>query len=752
MTEIYFLFLLIIVLAVVLDIIIIRWFGKRNRERVESGEDVSVLGKYSPALSWIKAKRDRFRRTGLRLPEIDWSQTLTRIRSAVTSRPRLGYAVEIVVIIVWAIMITKPYLTFDPLLIPAGGEYLSAIQTHHIWENFQRCGVCALWNGSTRGGSPAFVDPHGSMLHPLVIAATLIWGTLNGSKIALSIAFLLAGLAQWWLARVLEVGWIPRLWGALLAVAGGHLSVRMELGLFSVVLSTASCAFIIPAMVHLAKERSFKAAALLGILLSLAILSGQGYMQVGLLFILPASLFLVFPNRDKAKLFGKRIGLAFIVAFLLAAPFIIPFAHFLPNFGKFLDPAFAAAQSFEYIPLNLVIRNPDFFRTDSLEKAAYPVLNGNYIGWTAVILAVISLFSPRNSWERRYVNFLFSAAVLAMWLASALPLRWMVDHLPFDKLVEIVSGVRNTGLIAGLALPPILGLAALGLDRLLQIDWLKLQFSLLTAKEKTYTLSLELRWLLLIPLLFSLSNARGFSKHWIFTSVLHPAIFEVNKALKTNDLQWVNPPFGDHNYIQPAIEMGLKLSTGSRPWDWKDRPYPRPILEANVYGQPDGMTEHTEVSGVKIYKAAPGNEYARVEYPEESGLEESICRAYGVGGELSVRCEAEADGVLIVKENSWNGWRAKVDGEPANLKRGQWLSVSLPYGEHRINFQYRPWDVPLGIFLSVLGLALVIVLWQLDASIERSLKIQAKGNSGVQETPDEEDNPDRHIQDGQVVV
>lgn len=58
------------------------------------------------------------------------------------------------------------------------------------------CGACALWNGSVRGGAPAFVDPHASLLHPLVFIPTLLLGVIAGSKGTLVAAFFCHGAAQ----------------------------------------------------------------------------------------------------------------------------------------------------------------------------------------------------------------------------------------------------------------------------------------------------------------------------------------------------------------------------------------------------------------------------------------------------------------------------------------------------------------------------------------------------------------------------
>ena len=75
---------------------------------------------------------------------------------------------RVLCLLVWTLIIARPYLNLDPTLMPNGREYGSAIQTHHFWVQLRECGACALWSGSVRGGNPALVDPYGSLLHPLV--------------------------------------------------------------------------------------------------------------------------------------------------------------------------------------------------------------------------------------------------------------------------------------------------------------------------------------------------------------------------------------------------------------------------------------------------------------------------------------------------------------------------------------------------------------------------------------------------------
>src|SRR5437773_71970 len=70
------------------------------------------------------AARPRWSWRRLYLDRIQWS-------SAIQQRVLLG--VELLTIALWTLVITRPYLNLDPDAAPIGREYLSAIQTHHVW-------------------------------------------------------------------------------------------------------------------------------------------------------------------------------------------------------------------------------------------------------------------------------------------------------------------------------------------------------------------------------------------------------------------------------------------------------------------------------------------------------------------------------------------------------------------------------------------------------------------------------------------
>ena len=81
-----------------------------------------------------------------------------------------------------------------------------------------------------------------------------------------------------------------------------------------------------------------------------------------------------------------------------------------------------------------------------------------------------------------------------------------------------------------------------------------------------------------------------------------------------------------------------------------------------------------------------------------------------------VRQEIFADlpcaGKLIVAETWYPGWKARVDGEPAEVfeDHGALRAVSLKPGAHVIELRFRPWTVSLGAAMTLAGLLAAVAV------------------------------------------
>jgi hypothetical protein len=365
--------------------------------------------------------------------------------------------------------------------------------------------------------------------------------------------------------------------------------------------------------------------------------------------------------------------------------------------AKFADEALVAAQPLEYTPLNLLIRDPAYHRSDLLGKLPFPYLYMLYIGWVPVLLSALWLrFAQRK--ERALMLCLSSGAALCFFFASGIPIKWLAKYVP------AFSGFRNTPLIASLAIPGILGLAGFGLDRLLSKEWPQLTLRLRPDSDLG-SHNLNLSWVMAIPLIWSVHSAYTLVEPYLQTQDLTDVYAEI-ESLEFQDLQWFSPPFGEHYWVEPALEAGLKVTSVVWAWSWDGRLPPDPKWMVARNGQPPGSEVAGELAGIPLYHFTDRS-YA---YIETNG-EMVPCQALGSGGDIQVSCSSGAPGTLIVMENSWSGWKAWQDDERVTLLPNRWLSLKAPAGDHEFRFLYRPADVALGAFLTLIGFVLTIWFW-----------------------------------------
>jgi len=538
------------------------------------------------------------------------------------------------------------------------------------------------------------------MLYPLVVLSTLLVGVISGVKVTLIAALILAGIAQWWLAKVMGFGRFPRLWSGLLAIVGGQLAARMESGAFGVLLATAACSLVLAPGVALGLTGKRRYAILLGIAIGLALLAGQGDMQVGLVLgIIPA--FLIFlPGREQRfKNLWKEYLLAVLLAGLIAGIYLIPLLHFYPNVLKNVDPKFAIAQPLAYVPFNELINDIGFYNSTVLKPTPYPVLYANFLGWVPFLLAIVAWrFIPRS--KRRLLLFFLVSIALVYLIASADLLRILVIFLP------VAAEVSNPPLIAGLANPLILGLSAWGLEALLQIKWPKLALKNPNSSGPFLEINAALL-ILAILLIFSLKQAYDFGQGWLGTIKNDQALYQEAAYLKTKTSEWINLPFGLQFWLIPGNEMELKISDGSQIWSWKNRQDP-PVYE-------EASSDPVDPSAPNLIRSYSGlnylshfeNEYAYIQI----GDQKITCKAHATGGNIDVVCPKSAAGKLIVDENNWSGWYAWVDQTKTALLDSDWLSTNAPAGSHTYHFRYRPWDAWVGIIMTFVGIGLSLALW-----------------------------------------
>ncbi len=170
--------------------------------------------------------------------------------------------------------------------------------------------------------------------------------------------------------------------------------------------------------------------------------------------------------------------------------------------------------------------------------------------------------------------------------------------------------------------------------------------------------------------------------------------------------------------IDERLFMNLRGSIDLYSFDQLDAPQ---LDEANVvFILSEIPLEHSSLRKVldhpvKVYRRESAYPRAFLSFADDSIAPVDI-REYNPGF-LRASYDSQSEGVFVLTENALRGWEARVDGEWAEIHKHQgtpFISINAPPGEHEVVLTYKPFTFYFGLFISLLGLVLVVVfLWLL---------------------------------------
>jgi len=78
------------------------------------------------------------------------------------------------------------------------------------------------------------------------------------------------------------------------------------------------------------------------------------------------------------------------------------------------------------------------------------------------------------------------------------------------------------------------------------------------------------------------------------------------------------------------------------------------------------------------------------------------------GYEISV--SSKSPSFLIISENAYPGWEAKLDGKPVEIKKayGIFKAVYIPQGQHKVKFHFKSKSILIGLIFSIISLLIII--------------------------------------------
>jgi hypothetical protein len=219
-----------------------------------------------------------------------------------------------------------------------------------------------------------------------------------------------------------------------------------------------------------------------------------------------------------------------------------------------------------------------------------------------------------------------------------------------------VQQLRFISVGASLAVQPLVLIAAMSLQELIELPWARVFFP--DAKEGFFKEFTPFKYIVILAvLLFSLKQPYDFGQKFLLTQTV--IVDEKALALlETDSAQWVRGV--NYDWLPFLVMKDQKVITADRAWSWKGREDVKPLLTVI-----DNRTDKDTTGTIKVLEM-----YNLIQDPNQlyafitDGKEMGPCSARSLGGQIDVTCDAAQPGTLIVHEYYFSGWHAWMDGMP----------------------------------------------------------------------------------------
>lgn len=679
------------------------------------------------------------------------------LRAALRTAIRFGILLDLAVIVGVIILFARPVLNFDESHIPSGDpDWEGAISFMQLdRQSILDHAEYPLWDPYFRTGVPYAAEPRTHLLNPISTVPSLIWGVLNGSKVAIALSMVAAGLAMYYLAAVLGLSRPWRVWCGLLMAMSGALAGRVFVGHFTFITGLPYVPLVFALGLQALRRSGVAYPMLAGLTSALLFLSGQYYYTI---YAIPG-LFLTFVfilTREgwaNGRLTPTR-GAAVVGRGLAVVGWTIGFSaiRLLPQLesrGYFKGPRFdlSGAQTLFASAENFFISDTVYLNAHLLERAWNWWEYYYYVGIVPLVglaLVVAALQKPSHRFA-----IAWCAALFGLYLAwAAAPhtfFQWIYDAAP------VLYRIRVPTRTLAFATPFLILLAAFGLQHL--TDWL--------AAQHRWRLSVDLRsvradlHIALGPILaVALIAVSFYGLRDVFDtnrSILHGGARFFDR---TSTVQWLRERDPSVFYVSAAdlyqsvpiefYESGIKRLDAH----WEYAYYaPNPTLPSvprsitvtpkYVIGDTGDSFPSAEligtVDGRSIYELPQSSYYASTLRSADPPTDASYLwheKTHEAGARvvsanvIEVKTNPPAsDDRLLVLESFHPGWRLEIDGKRAGAPEnyGGFLSTQALPGEHTYRFVFDPRSFRYGAAVTIgamLG-AMLLLLTRIPVRLRR---------------------------------
>jgi len=663
-------------------------------------------------------------------------------------QPRWLGLVALLCIVAVGVLYSSKLLNLDPNLGLASGEYqvhVGFISLYQQWLSGET--AFPLWNPIMGYGRSLIGDPFLFVFNPFLSVPMFAFGLVNGTKIAMVLNFMIAGLGMYVLARGLKLNWIPALWSGLLYMMCGALPSHLIIGQIQLTFSLGWAPWAAAGLVWLFREPGWGRACLAALAMALFFFCGNLYHQVYALFAFAIMSIIAMVDWNTFQIKKPIVKYVLLVGALslgLIAIQLLPLLgarSSMDNIGGYVvdTQEFHGSQLMEYAFLNYVVADPDFSRTDILDQIPCPQENYRYIG-VAPILFLLFLV-PAFVRGNRATIISMAASFLFLLAWAGLEYTFVADLYEF---FPILYQFRDPGRALSVGTIFLIALSGFALDHV----WRRLgewQGEPVEGRGERWRspILIAAKGLLLVLLLYSLRRVYGENREYIYLESIYRPELELGAnwlAANEDEQITINSTHTiSAKIVLDAYELGIRspdFIDGWRPsapdysignfnqlqikpayrldWDYEDftepdysliRSFGQLRVWQNLQAFPYAFSVPLErlVQGDVIFPA----EVERAGYAERIGPNKIV-----------VDLNIEEESMLVISESWFNGWTVRVDREQRVLAPvGSYLAVRVLPGTHHVVFEYRPRAFLLGFVLTVSTLVVMLggVIWQWTA-------------------------------------
>ena len=649
----------------------------------------------------------------------------------------------------WALIFLVAYaycastlLDFNPLQLQQTGEQnnnaigplLAEIGVTHY-------GEVPLWNPFLMTGFPLTGDLNDHFWSPIATLPVILWGGITGMKVSVFLGFIIAGLGQWYLAKVCGLRGIFRLWSSLTLMLSGGLGLLWRVGWVYLFLGAVWFPWVFASFWLALHKKSRSSLIFCAVTVAMPFLTGGGYYPFYLLGTASIILLVAFltskPDIRKFML-PRAIFIAIITAGLIAV-MLLPIFNGYRLISRVTGPDVTqnGSQPVAYALMNYLISVPEWRDANIL---------GTANGWNWFYLGPLSIaaliFIVPAFLIRRYRPALIAMVALTifmlLWVANRYaPVKYIYDWIPF------LYTLRFPNRLLVIAASPLLIVSGYSLQVIYYHirKWAR-QYALhIKGRDNStipyfnskvlVTLTFLFIFILSVRDTYLINKSVAFGAHSLDLTSL-----KALKWLKNYDPGLYYIDLGGGNYFwswdPAAYELELPVLNDNQverltsfyKQSSDDSPFiasPKyQFLQENQTPAPDAKLI-TEIEGYQLWFYPDALPFA-FSIPNDAlmtgvKLDQNKAAPVQVSyeGLNRVTAVADSDGatnLLVVLVSDFPGWKLNVDGklgtvDPVNY----YLGAKLLPGKHTYTFTFDPslHHIGLAITLYTLWIALIII-------------------------------------------